>query len=515
MKDFHRSLHLAGTLAAALLLIIVSASLWGLASSPGVTAVSGQRVSPAAVRPSVRASEQLPFRYDVEYPFIRYANASRSDRIAALAQRLAAREARLELRSPRGYLDSLLEALDIDPASQTLVFSATSLQTGSIRPHTPRAIYFDDDVYIAWTQGGGPIEIASMDPQLGPVFYTLEHRNGADFESQVERCLRCHDSFSLSGGGVPRFITGSGYIGTRGDIVTHEGWILTSQRTPLRSRWGGWYVTGRHGEAVHLGNIVVRKIADLTDLESLRRGNLDTLDGVVDTSLYAAPGSDIVALLVMQHQIDVQNQISRVNYKVRAALEAGDEGGLGLNAAVAELAEPLVEAMLFVGEASLPSPVSGSSHFRERFERRGPFDRAGRTLRALDLEKRLMRYPLSYLVYSAAFDALPEIAQRQVYRRFAEVLRGRDRDEKFAHLSDTDRALLLEILSSTKPQFAAALEADEPQFDAREGGELAALQVEPPRPSAGFVDAAASDTPFAGRKSSARHSNTGAARPEP
>src|SRR5690606_5466651 len=312
------------------------------------------------------AESSVPFRYDVEYPFIGYRTTARTDAFADLMRRMAAGEASLALEGPRGLLDSLLQELDIDPASQALVFSTTSLQVGSIRARTPRAIYFNDDVYVAWVQGGGPIEIASMDPRLGPVFYTLEHRGSAAFERQTHKCLRCHDSYSLAGGGVPRFLVGSGYVGTRGHLVTHEGWILTSQRTPLRHRWGGWYVTGQHGDAVHLGNIVVRNVADLADLERLRIGNVDTLEGLVDTASYAAPGSDIVALLVMQHQIDVQNRIAAAGYAIAAALDAADASGPGssLEAAVADSIEPLVEAMLFVDEAPLPAPVSGSREFR-------------------------------------------------------------------------------------------------------------------------------------------------------
>src|SRR5690606_10611510 len=258
--------------------------------------------------------------------------------------------------------------------------------------------------------------------------------------------------------------------------------ILTTQRTPLRHRWGGWYVTGRHGDAVHLGNIVVRDVGDLADLDRIRVGNIDTLDGLVDTTPYAAPGSDIVALLVLQHQVDVQNRIAAASYAIAAALQAaGSARGEtstpppALDAVVADGVEPLVEAMLFVGQAELPAPVSGSPEFRASFERRGPFDDAGRSLRQLDLERRLARYPLSYLVYSQAFDALPTIAKSRVYRRFIDVLTGRDHDEKFAHLTDADRAAVLEILAATKPDFAIALaaagaDADEPANDGRDSG---------------------------------------------
>src|SRR5690606_16358249 len=272
-------------LAPALLAAIIAAAVtWSLLDR------DEPRTAPAptaGARPELAAA--APFRYDVEYPFMAYRTATRTDPVADLARRIENGDARLELRGPRGLLDSLLAALDIDPASQVLVFSTTSLQVGNISPRTPRAIYFNDDVYVAWVQGGGPIEIASMDPVLGPVFYLLAHEEGARLEQQNERCLRCHDSLSLSGEGVPRFIVGSGYIGTDGSIVTHEGWILTSQRTPFRNRLGGWYVTGRHGEHVHLGRIVVRDVYALRDLEALRNGNPDSLEGLVAPADYAAP----------------------------------------------------------------------------------------------------------------------------------------------------------------------------------------------------------------------------------
>ncbi|HEX7081443.1 MAG TPA: hypothetical protein VF329_10550 [Gammaproteobacteria bacterium] len=428
---------------------------------------AGERAASApAAEPAGDAAER-PLRYDVEYPAVGYSTTPTTDRISALAQTLADGRATLEHSAPRGYLDSLLEALQIDPASQVLVFSATSLQVGNIRASTPRAIYFNDDVYVAWVQGGGPIEIASMDPKLGPVFYTLDQTEPPQFDRQMEQCLRCHDSLSLTGGGVPRFIVGSGYIGAQGNVVAHEGWILTTQRTPLRNRFGGWYVTGRHGDQVHLGNIVVRNIADLTDLESLRVGNLDDLDGRVDMTPYLAPGSDIVALLVLQHQVDVQNEIARVGYRVRTLLpdtgrdgtrSSGEPEDPAVRERIAELTEPLVETMLFVGEAEITSPITGSSSFQERFEQRGPRDRRGRSLRELDLTRRLLRYPLSYLVYSEAFDALPGPAKAYVYRRFGEILRGEDRSEKFAHLSPADRTAVLEILADTKPEIVPALE---------------------------------------------------------
>jgi hypothetical protein len=116
--------------------------------------------------------------------------------------------------------------------------------------------------------------------------------------------------------------------------------------------------------------------------------------------------------------------------------------------------EPLVRALLLSGAASLPGSVRGTSKFASEFSAKVPKDRRGRSLKELDLERRLLRYPLSYLIYSASFDGMPSIARGYVYRRLREVLSGKDRTEHFRHLSEADRSALIEILSETKPEFA-------------------------------------------------------------
>ena len=452
-------------------------------------------------------------RYAAEYPAIGYAETALADPVARLRGRLAAGETALEFAGERGYLDSVLDALEIDPASQLLVFSKTSLQVAGIAPETPRAIFFNDATYVAWTQGAPTIEIASMDPNLGPVFYTLEQRDTVDapFERQLGRCLRCHDSYSLTGGGVPRFILGSGYIGTDGNLVSHEGWILTSERTPLRNRWGGWYVTGSHGDQVHLGNLIVQNVAALQDLDSLRVGNLADLGGFIDTGPYPARYSDIVALLVIEHQVALQNLITRVNWDTRTALAEGSQGATGPESAdadaagaaeaagtsgaasaagavgvgttpasaagdvVAAIAEPLVRAMLFADAVEPSGSIEGTSGFAEQFAAHGVRDAAGRSLRDLDLTRRVFRYPLSYLIHSEAFDALPGVTRTYVYRRVHEILAGDDPNGDFAHLSQADRTAVREMLADTKSEFAEFLEAaplgtDEVANDASDGG---------------------------------------------
>jgi hypothetical protein len=104
--------------------------------------------------------------------------------------------------------------------------------------------------------------------------------------------------------------------------------------------------------------------------------------------------------------------------------------------------------MLFVGEARLDN-VSGTSGFAERFSARGPRDSKGRSLRDFDLQQRLMRYPCSYMVYSAAFDALPDAAREMVYRRMKRILSGEEREPRYAHLVSAG-GTIIEILRATK-----------------------------------------------------------------
>ncbi|HVY65261.1 MAG TPA: hypothetical protein VHH11_10625 [Gammaproteobacteria bacterium] len=412
--------------------------------------------------PQAPPVEEGPLRYDVEYPTIPYSKGARTDAVAALIARLERGDVKLEYRPPRGYLDSLLAALKIDPSSQVLVYSQTSLQSRVIGPATPRAIYFNDDVYVAWVQFGGPIEIASQDPSLGPVFYLLEQTEGTrpKFTGELTKCLSCHDSYSLSGGGVPRYLVGSGYTGITGMLVSHEGWILVTDRTPLKSRWGGWYVTGRHGDQVHLGNMRIRSLHDFDDFEAHRVGNLDTLDGLFNTQPYLTDRSDIVALLVFQHQLNVQNQITRLSYDARTALAAAAAGRIDAREAERRMAEPveeLLKRMLFVDAAEYTAPISGDPGFATQFASRAVRDGQGRSLRDFDLTHRLFRYPFSYVVYSAAFDALPAEAKSLFYRRLDAILQGKDHGEGFAALAADDRAAILEILRATKPDFVRAV----------------------------------------------------------
>jgi len=393
-----------------------------------------------------------------------YINSQPNDPIVGLQKRLDSGQTKLEFDSRWGYLPSILRELKISPSSQTLVFSKTSFQIDHISVQTPRALYFNDDVYVGWVQGGPVLEFGSVDPKLGAIFYTMDQKKDVppQFDRQVEGCLVCHDSSST--GSVPGFMMRSVLPDIDGNVILSAGTSVMTDRSPLAERFGGWYATGKSGSQYHRGNNYFPNIASVmgnpktyfarTDMAAT--SNLETVPKIVDTSRYLGKYSDIVSLMVMTHQTQLHNIITQVSYEVRAALK--DDAN---NPQVPEITqnrirtvtEPLVKAMLFAWTPPFSAPITGVSGFTEHFEKQGPFDKQGRSLRQFDLKTRLFRYPLSFLVYSDAFDDLPAPARNYVYRRFRDILSGKDRSMDFSHLSEEDRSAILQILEDTKPDF--------------------------------------------------------------
>ena len=403
------------------------------------------------------AVAQLPTT--AEHEAIAYSASAPTDAIARLQRRIDAGEVTLEFEEGRGYLRSLLASLQIPVSSQGLVFSRTSLQLDRIAPWSPRAIYFNDDVYVGFVQGGPILEVASVDPKLGAVFYSLAQDGSTrpKFERESHTCLVCHDSASVTGG-VPGLIVRSVIPDRYGYGLGPVGKSVTTDQTPLADRWGGWYITGTHGEQRHMGNVIAPVLShEVGNMKSYlataklpEGGNVTDLRGRLDLDPYLTPHSDLVAMMVIAHQTTVHNLITRAGYEGRVAEREGSVSEARIRAA----AEPLVRAMLFVKEAPLSAPLKGTSGFAEEFVTRGPRDSRGRSLRDFDLQRRVFKYPLSYLIYSESFDALPAAVKDYVYRRLNDVLDGSDTSPDFAHLSADDRRAIREILADTKPPLA-------------------------------------------------------------
>lgn len=397
---------------------------------------------------------------DFDRPPINYSAATPDDVVSRLQKRLDAGGAKLAFTDAHGYLPAVLKALDVPPSSQMLVFSKTSMQRDRIAPRTPRALYFNDDVYVGFCRLGNALEVSATDPHLGPVFYTLDQEPAAKprFRRQTESCLVCHTARSQ---GTPAHLVRSVFTDREGQPVLSEGSYRIDHTSPLEHRWGGWYVTGTHGRQTHLGNLVVPRRPTPDDLKSTAGLNVSDLTGRIDPGAYLTPHSDLVALMVLEHQTEMHNRITAANYQTRLAHRDADvlndldklpRGTLteGTSRRVDGAAEQLVQYLLFAGEAKLTGEMKGSSAFAAEFAARGPRDPRGRSLRDFDLKSRLFQYPCSYLIYSEAFDALPASVRERVYRRLWDVLTGARTDKEYAHLSAVDRRAIREILVATK-----------------------------------------------------------------
>jgi hypothetical protein len=381
---------------------------------------------------------------DWDHKAIRYSEWRADDPVARLQKRIEEGAVNLNYESQHGYLRSLLQALQVPVSSQILVFSKTSFQAARISPRTPRALYFNDEVSVGWVRGGDVLEIVSIDPHQGPMFYTIDQEPvGRPRLVRRDECLQCHAGVGTSG--VPGLVVRSVHVERSGMVVLPAESFITDHRSPLKERWGGWYVTGTHGSQTHMGNAVIDSAGrSLTSAFGNSNLNLSDLKYRFDTGAYLSPFSDIVALMTVEHQTRMTNLITRLGYDTRIADAEGrppDNGVL----------EELVKYMLFADEALLEAPVRGVTDFTEEFARRGPRDRKGRSLRDFDLTKRLMRYPCSFLIYSESFDGLPEAARERVYRRLWEVLSGQDTSPTFARMTEADRRAVKEILIDTKP----------------------------------------------------------------
>jgi len=385
---------------------------------------------------------------------IHYRSADVDDPIAKLQKRMEQGEVKLAYDPRHGYLPAVLEALKIPVSSQALVFSKTSFQFPLITPSTPRALYYNDDVYVGQVHNAKFLEFVAFDPRQGAIFYVMDERKSdrPRFERAAVDCVQCHVASATHG--VPGVMLKSVLTKPSGYPAGGAKTYVTGQESPLSQRWGGWYVTALHGAEFGMGNTVV------TDAQQPAKtaANVTNVADRLIPGAYLTGSSDIVAQLVLAHQTQMHNLITQTTYKTRLALFA-DEKRNTQAGAISEVArqqmeataEQLVRYLLFANEAKLDAPVAGNTSFTEDFTARGPFDSHGRSLRQFDLKTRIFRYPCSYLIYSETFDAIPTPAKQYVYQRLFEVLSGHDQSADFKSLSAEDRRNILEILAETKP----------------------------------------------------------------
>jgi len=390
-----------------------------------------------------------------------YGKVAAHDPITRLQYRLDRGQATLQFDDRHGYLESVLKELHISPSTQSLVFSKTSFQRELISSHRPRAIYFNDDVYVGFVRDGSVLEVATIDNQQGTTFYTIsqEQRSKPRFNRLTSQCLQCHESETTRN--VPGLLMRSIYPDELGRPLLAAGSFHTTDQSPFNQRWGGWYVTGTSGRMRHMGNVILEDEQNPSLLDREYGANLTDLSQRFQVGPYLTADSDIVALMVLTHQANIHNLMTQASYEVRSALS--DQFAInealrqpvstrteGTDHRIASACEPLVAAMLFSREAALPDPIAGTSKFTTEFAARGPADSKGRSLRQFDLTHRLFKYPCSYLIYSTQFDGMPAEGRDYIYRRLFDVLNGKDQSAPFKNLSQDDRQAILQILRETK-----------------------------------------------------------------
>jgi len=388
------------------------------------------------------------FRGSTEDIAIQYATAALDNPVVAVNRKLKDGSIRLTLDGRGGYLQSALQALDIPVESQMLVFSATSLQARLINPQNPRALFFNDRVVLGYVRTGEILEVAAQDATEGIVFYTLDQKATDTPQFQrVTTCLGCHLNADTLG--VPGLLMFSSTPASESRAALSAA---MDHRMPLKDRWGGWFVTGSSGRAEHIGN----KVPALDDHPGRE---LSSTRGLFDPDGFRAATSDIAALMVFSHQTSMTNLITRAGWEARAAdprLHPPFVAAPGEDARVASVmsgvANEVVDYMLFIDETKLTDRVVGGSGFAEAFSAAGPRDKKGRSLHEIDLNRRLMKYPCSYLIYSPAFDRLPPGAKDPIYKRMWQILSGNERLPRYrSALSLADRRAIVEILRDTKP----------------------------------------------------------------
>jgi hypothetical protein len=385
-----------------------------------------------------------------DHAAIRYSTAEATDPVATFNKRLRSGDATLNFDPSSGYLKSVLDAFGVPAQSQALVFSKTSFQAPHINYRNPRAVYFNDRVAVGWVRGGEVLEVAAQDPSQGVIFYALEQKPAAAPELKRNNdCLACHLSWETLG--VPGLMIES--VHPLPDDISYVNGFNTVHASPLDERWGGWWVTGNHGGARHMGNIPVMPEDKGKSKLANPRQVLASVDGQFDLTGYLTPYSDVVAQMVLAHQVRMTNMITRAGWEARlAAAEPSADASLR----VREAASDLVDYLLFVDEAPFVGPMQGTSGFAEWFAQQGAHDEQGRSLRQFDLRRRLFKYPCSYMIYTSAFDALPAAAKEAVYARMWEVLSGKEKRPLYtSRLSAADRQAIVQILRATKKDLPA------------------------------------------------------------
>ena len=407
---------------------------------------------------------------DYEKPPINYSKSIPHDSAVAVQARLSKGEF-LPGETDRDFVRALLHELNIPVESQVLVFSKTSFQRQRINPRLPRALYYNDKCYVGWVPGG-LVEVTAIDPVLGPIFYTVNpaaaRTNRSSCFVRESDCLRCHGGTFVRG--IPGVFVRSVFADAEGEPLLRYGSEVVDYRTAFTNRWGGWYVTGRHGTALHRGNVFAREEDGRLVTDFAHGANVTNLSAYIDARDYLAGTSDIVALMVLEHQTAMQNALTEASVNCRKMLQYQKDLQKAFKEPITEqptydsvksvfdsTARDVTDALLFEDEAVLPAGIEGDAAFQKAFIKGVPLAKNGESLKEFSLHGHLFRNRCSYMIYSDAFRSLPSALKSRVFDRLEKALGGKDVDQRYAYLDSAERARIVRILCETQPELRPKL----------------------------------------------------------
>jgi hypothetical protein len=405
---------------------------------------------------------------DYEQPPINYSKSQPHDAISRLEKRLASGESKLT-GDEKQIAHELLHELKIPEDSQIVVFSKTSFQRKRIEPSHPRALYFSDSCYVGWVPGG-LMEVTTIDPQLGPVFYSFDpHAAVAKGTPPFTRdgdCLTCHATSGVNN--MPGVFARSVFPDETGEPLLRHGSELVDYRTPFDHRWGGWYVTGQHGTATHRGNVFAREKGDDLVVDFQKGANITNLSNFFDTNNYLRGSSDIVALMVFEHQLAMQDAIIQAGFRCRRMMDYQKNLQHDLKEPVTEeptydsvksvfnsSARDVTDCLLFKDEATLPDGIKGSPDFQRAFQANAKTVKSVGSLKDFSLQGHLFKNRCSYLIYSESFLALPKLLKDRIYDLLETALKNKTPDDRYNYLPDDERDRIVKILRATHPELSA------------------------------------------------------------
>lgn len=406
---------------------------------------------------------------------VHYSDSKENTELTRLFQRAEASQFQWDTGSDRAVLQQVLDELKIPVESQVLVFSKTSAQNSRISPQTPRAIYYSDDAYVGWVQGGN-IEVATLDPKLGVVFHLIDLSEISQTKKPTlirdRSCLNCHAGSSNHN--FPGLMVRSLYPDDSGQPYFHAGSFHTRHDSPIEERWGGWYVTGSVEGHEHMGNSIAEEHenegSETISLVPLKNEPVSELSDFFDTTPYMGGGkSDVVALMILEHQVGLHNELIRANLVTRQTLHRHKEMKTAFNepldsplsetnqSILNHLADDILEQMLFADEIELEEKgIDGSIDYQTAFQANRKKDSEGRSLKDLRLYERLFKYRCSYLIYSQAFTDLPPVLKTIVLEKLLGILTDAPSYPDYAYLGSSERKRILQILRETLPDLPAS-----------------------------------------------------------